>query len=107
MAAIETTPGTGSIPAPAAAGAPRLRPEESRVIWLLLAALVAARFIRFRRSWLELAYAIAFVAFGLSDFKEAYRLESWLLLFKGINLIALLWLRHLVIRNWYPTSKIY
>jgi hypothetical protein len=68
---------------------------------------VAARFIRFRRSWLELAYAIAFVAFGLSDFKEAYRLESWLLLFKGINLIALLWLRHLVIRNWYPTSKIY
>lgn len=45
MAAIETTPGTGSIPAvsPAAASAtPALRPEESRVIWLLLAAAFVA-----------------------------------------------------------------
>ncbi|MGX5769361.1 DHA2 family efflux MFS transporter permease subunit [Microbacterium trichothecenolyticum] len=45
MAAIETTPGTGSIPAApssAAGGAPKLRPEESRVIWLLLAAAFVA-----------------------------------------------------------------
>ena len=54
MAAIETTPGTGSIPAvpaggaaaatsPAgAAAAPSLSPEESRVIWLLLAAAFVA-----------------------------------------------------------------
>ncbi|MDQ2698982.1 MAG: MFS transporter, partial [Actinomycetota bacterium] len=53
MAAIETTPGTGSIPAvPADAAvaatspgphpAPALRPEESRVIWLLLAAAFVA-----------------------------------------------------------------
>ncbi|WP_106814344.1 MDR family MFS transporter [Microbacterium timonense] len=46
MAAIETTPGTGSIPAasPGAAhsDAPRLRPEESRVVWLLLAAAFVA-----------------------------------------------------------------
>jgi hypothetical protein len=49
----------------------------------------------------------AFVVFGLTDFREAYRLESWLLLFKGINLVALLWLRHTVIRRWYPASKVY
>jgi len=46
MAAIETNPGTGSAPAvgnTAAAGAqPKLRPEESRVIWLLLAAAFVA-----------------------------------------------------------------
>ena len=45
MAAIETTPGTGSIPAVssrAADAAPALRPEESRVIWLLLAAAFVA-----------------------------------------------------------------
>ncbi|WP_127820440.1 MDR family MFS transporter, partial [Microbacterium sp. CPCC 204701] len=45
MAAIETTPGTGSIPAVSPASAPTasaLRPEESRVIWLLLAAAFVA-----------------------------------------------------------------
>ncbi|WP_194411202.1 DHA2 family efflux MFS transporter permease subunit [Microbacterium cremeum] len=42
MAAIETTPGTGSIPAVSPAAAPALRPEESRVIWLLLAAAFVA-----------------------------------------------------------------
>ncbi|MFB7893909.1 DHA2 family efflux MFS transporter permease subunit [Microbacterium sp. NPDC056044] len=46
MAAIETTPGTGSIPAVSggsAAGATlKLRPEESRVIWLLLGAAFVA-----------------------------------------------------------------
>lgn len=45
MAAIETTPGTGSVPAVGSTGAgapPKLRPEESRVIWLLLAAAFVA-----------------------------------------------------------------
>ena len=43
MAAIETTPGTGSIPAATDLGAaPKLRPEESRVVWLLLAAAFVA-----------------------------------------------------------------
>lgn len=34
---------------------------------------------------------------GLSSFREAYVLESWLILFKGINLVALLYLRTLAI----------
>jgi DHA2 family lincomycin resistance protein-like MFS transporter len=41
MAAIDTTPGTGSIPS-AAPSLPTLRPEESRVIWLLLGAAFVA-----------------------------------------------------------------
>lgn len=41
MAATDTTPGTGSVRAVAAPGA-TLRPEESRVIWLLLAAAFVA-----------------------------------------------------------------
>src|SRR6185437_14078173 len=39
MAATDTTPGTASVPTTAA---PRLRPEESRVVWLLLAAAFVA-----------------------------------------------------------------
>lgn len=42
MAATDTTPGTGSIPAVAPAGDVKLRPEESRVVWLLLAAAFVA-----------------------------------------------------------------
>lgn len=42
MAAIETTPGTGSLPAVSSSVTPALRPEESRVIWLLLAAAFVA-----------------------------------------------------------------
>ncbi|MFC8681739.1 MDR family MFS transporter [Microbacterium ureisolvens] len=45
MAAIETTPGTGSLPAVSsrsADGTPKLSAEESRVIWLLLAAAFVA-----------------------------------------------------------------
>ena len=45
MAAIDTTPGTGSIAVPhtaANAGLPKLGPRESRVIWLLLAAAFVA-----------------------------------------------------------------
>ena len=41
MAATDTTPGTGSLPT-APAAAPKLRPEESRVVWLLLAAAFVA-----------------------------------------------------------------
>ncbi|TDN92457.1 DHA2 family efflux MFS transporter permease subunit [Microbacterium sp. BK668] len=41
MAAIETSPGTGTVPA-AARTSTGLRPEESRVIWLLLAAAFVA-----------------------------------------------------------------
>jgi hypothetical protein len=77
------------------------------MIWLILALLVAARFLRWRKSWLEIFYALAFLTFGLTDFREAYRLESWLILLKGANLVLLLWLRREVIRCLYPANRIY
>jgi hypothetical protein len=52
-----------------------------------------------------LAYGIAFLTFGLSDFREAYSLQSWLILFKGANLAALIWLRWQVLRRYYPQSR--
>lgn len=75
--------------------------------WLVLAALVLVRYLRHRKSSLELAYGAAFVTFGLSDFVEAYHVTSWLILAKGVNLVALLYLRHIVLSRFYPESKTY
>ena len=75
--------------------------------WLVFAALVLRRWCHFRRSSLELCYAVAFVLFGVSDLIEAWWLTSWLLWWKGLNLIALYWLRRLVLKRHYPDSKLY
>ena len=76
-------------------------------MWVILAALVLRRSLRHCRSRVELAYALAFFTFGLTDFREAYVLSSWLLWVKGLNLLILLWLRAIVIRGSYPESKLY
>ena len=76
-------------------------------IWLLLAALVLRRHRKHRRSRIELWYAVSFFTFGLSDFREAWVQQSWLIWLKAVNLIALLWLRHLVIRRHYPRARVY
>ena len=73
--------------------------------WLGFAAMVLLRYVKHRRSAIELVYCLAFVTFGLSDFREAYRVESWLILLKAMNLAALIYLRWLVIRRYYPQSK--
>lgn len=73
--------------------------------WLLFAALVLRRYLQCRRAPIELVYAAAFFTFGLSDFREAYLLESWLVLFKGVNLAALFWLRRHVLQKHYPECK--
>ena len=76
-------------------------------VWVVLGGLVLVRYFKHRRSAIEPLYALAFVLFGASDFREAYALQSWLILAKGVNLAALLWLRHIVIRRFYPTSRVY
>jgi hypothetical protein len=76
-------------------------------VWVILSGLVLSRFLRHRHSKIEILYALAFFTFGLTDFREAYSLQSWLLWIKGINLVALLWLRAVVIRRYYPQSKLY
>ena len=76
-------------------------------IWFVLALLVLVRFARHRKSGLELLYAAAFLTFGASDFREAIALETWLILAKGVNLVALVWLRRTVLVRYYPTSRTY
>jgi hypothetical protein len=54
---------------------------------------------------MELVYSGAFFTFGLTDVREAVHLETWLILAKGANLLALLLLRAHVIRRHYPRSR--
>ena len=75
--------------------------------WSLLAVLVAIRFAKHRRSRWEIAYCLAFASFGASDFREANRLETWLIAAKLINLVVLGGLRSYLIKRFYPTSRTY
>jgi hypothetical protein len=75
--------------------------------WLVLSILVLGRYLKGRRSGIEVAYSLAFFTFGLTDFREAYALDSWLIWVKLINLIVLFRLRTVVIRRFYPGSKLY
>ena len=69
-------------------------------IWSVYCLLVMRRYRRHRKSKrLEVSYAVAFALFGLSDFVQAYLLTSWLLVWKLLNLIALLVLRKLTIMH--------
>src|SRR5262245_3700470 len=75
--------------------------------WIAFGTLVLWRYLRHRRSRVELAYAVAFALFGLTDFREAYSMQSWLIWVKVINLIVLFWLRRTVMRRHYPHAKVY
>ena len=77
------------------------------VAWLVFALLVVMRHWRYRRSQIEWLYAFAFVTFALSDFREAWIQQSWLIWFKIGNIVALYWLRKWIIRDHYPDSKVY
>lgn len=77
------------------------------IVWLALGILVLVRRQRHAQSRLELWYAAAFVTFALTDFREAWALQSWLIWIKLANLIALFWLRATVIRRFYPERKLY
>src|SRR4051794_28438568 len=68
------------------------------VAWVVFAVLVLARFLQKGRSRIEIGYALAFFTFGLTDFREAYALSSWLVWVKLANLIVLAKLRSSVIR---------
>jgi hypothetical protein len=76
-------------------------------IWVLLAALVLLRYLRQRRSGWELVYSAAFLLFGISDYCEAYLLQSWLIWAKGVNLLGLFALRRFILRRFYPQSRVY
>lgn len=76
--------------------------------WLGFAAAVVIRSMRNpERQTIEWVYAAAFLCFGITDFREAIALQSWLIWVKLINLFALLWLRKRVMRRLYPGGKLY
>jgi len=80
------------------------------LFWVAFAGLVLRRRAKKpieQRTTIELAYALTFFAFGLTDFREAISLQSWLIWVKLANLILLLWVRHRVIKTLYPDSKLY
>lgn len=75
--------------------------------WIGFGALVLRRYLKLRHSRLEIWYAVVFVLFGLTDFREAYAMQAWLLWTKLIVLVALLWTRKTVMRRYYPGSRVY
>ena len=77
------------------------------VVWIVLAGLVFFRFAVHRKSSFEIAYSVAFIAFAITDFREAWTQSSWLIWLKLVNLILLLWLRQRVMSRNYPTAGIY
>jgi len=74
--------------------------------WLVVGTYVLGRYLVHRRSPLEIVYGLAFLGFGLTDFREAYRLESWLVWIKLVNLLVLIWLRRIALRRWYPGKSL-
>ena len=75
--------------------------------WIVFAGLVLRRYLVFRRSPLELIYASSFFTFGLTDFREAYVLESWIVWVKLFNLVLIIRLRSIAIKQWYPGSRLF
>ena len=54
-----------------------------------------------RRLPLERWYALSFVTFALTDLREAFALQTWLIAVKAVNLVAIVWLRARL-RTSYP-----
>lgn len=75
--------------------------------WFVFGVLVLHRWYRHHRSHWELAYAMAFFAFGLTDFREAYAQSLGLILLKGGVLIWLMLMRQRATRFWYPGARVF
>lgn len=73
--------------------------------WIMLAVCVLARWVRLRKSASEVAYAGAFVLFGLTDFREAWVESAPLVVVKGTVLVVLLSLRKHVLTRHYVDRK--
>lgn len=76
-------------------------------VWFALAILVLRRWFRHRHSRWEVAYAGAFLAFGLTDFREASVQTAALVVVKALNLAILIALRWQVRRKYYPESSVF
>ena len=75
------------------------------IAWCSIGVYVFARFLRNRKSWLEIIYTLLFFVFGLTDFKELQNLPLWLLAFKGIIFASIIYTRYLL-KPFYPRLTI-
>jgi len=76
-------------------------------VWVMFAGLVLIRWVKYRRSYWEWAYAALFLAFAWTDFREASILQSWLLWVKALLFCVIIRLRGWLIRTHYPASRTY
>ena len=76
-------------------------------VWIVLGCLVLRRWLRCRRSRLEVAYGLTFVLFGLTDFREASVQTAALVAVKAIVLVVLFGVRYRVLRHHYPEHRLY
>ncbi len=77
------------------------------IAWVVFAILVTRRYFQRGKTRWEIVYAVAFLLFGLTDFREAYVQSAPLVLVKGVILVILLQLRRYVIQTYSPTNYWY
>ncbi len=74
--------------------------------WFVFGLAVLLRWSRYRNSSLEIAYAAAFVMFGLTDVREAWEQSLLLFALKGFVLAILLSLRRVIRRRYYAEGRL-
>ena len=77
------------------------------LVWLVFSTLVFLRFLKHRRTRIELYYCALFAAFGASDLVEAWQQSSSLICLKLFNLYGLVRTREHVMRRHYPEARVY
>lgn len=70
--------------------------------WFVLAAFIAWRYLKNRRSPVELLYALCVMLFGVTDVLEVYELTLGLFLVKALVLLSILLCRGKVLRLYEP-----
>ena len=76
-------------------------------VWVMFSALVLQRYHQHRHSQWEIAYSLAFLSFGLTDFGEAWEQSTWLIAVKGLNVVVLFRLRYVIMKRFYPTAGLF
>ncbi len=71
------------------------------VAWFCLAGFIWVRFLKLRRSKVEIIYGFYVFVFGLTDVLELYQLTVGLFLTKALVLLSILVCRHFVVREYH------
>lgn len=76
------------------------------ILWCGVGIYILNRYLSYKKSYWELAYAGLFFIFGWTDIREVADLPVWLLLFKGLVLAGIIVARFYLVRNFYHGSKL-